>query len=428
MTSDLAQMRDRDRQYVWHPWSPVAADRTELMISSGEKYRVRDVEGNEYIDASSLNSICGYGHPELIAAVNRQLLRLHGLDISVASHELAGLLAERLASYLPTNLNRTLFVNSGSEGMEAAVLIASNYWAQVGEARSRVVTLTDGYHGSTTTSRSLSGLPRVGHPFQAPLPVTHVDLPASPREMRRPESLRLLLSAFERALLADPNDPPMAVVVEPFLNVGGGIVLPEGFLRGLRELCDSTGTLLVLDEVFTAYGRTGKMFAFQRENAAPDILVTSKGLGGGYMPIAAVTVQQRVYDSFASEPVIGGLRYGHTTSGHAAACAAGLATLDVLDKENLVDQAERFGTGLLDRFAPLAGTGDVLDVRGLGLVTVLELSSVEACNRLLRRARDNGLLLRQHGPVAMSVPPLTIDDEGVDALADRLERALGTDS
>ncbi|HET9254211.1 MAG TPA: aspartate aminotransferase family protein [Pseudonocardiaceae bacterium] len=427
VTLDPAEVRNRDRRYVWHPWSPLTADRTQLMVSHGDGARVWDIYGKEYIDASSLNSTCGYAHPQLASAIHQQLLRLHGLDISVASHELAGLLAERLASYLPGTLSKTLFVNSGSEGLEAAVLIAHSYWSHVGVARSRVVAFASGYHGSTTMSRSLSALPRVCHPFRAPLPVTYVELPVAPGELRRPESLNLLLSGFEQALGSDPHDPPIAVIVEPFLNVGGGIVLPTGFLRGLRELCDATGTLLLLDEVFTGYGRTGRMFAFQREAAEPDILVSSKGLGGGYLPIGAVTVQQGIYDSFAKEPVIGGLRYGHTTSGHAGACAAALATLDVLEKEHLVDQADRFGVSLLERFAPVAGTNDVVDVRGLGLLLVLEMSSVGVATQLMKRARDNGLLLRQHGQVLMAVPPLTIDGEGVAVLANRLERSIAAD-
>lgn len=213
------------------------------------------------------------------------------------------------------------------------------------------------------------------------------------------------------------------MVVEPLLNVGGGVVLPAGFLRGLSELCASAGTLLVVDEVFTGYGRTGRMFACQHEGVAPDILVSSKGLAGGYLPITAVTVQQRIHESFGGGGR-GGLRYGHTTSGHAAACATALATLDVIEKEELAERAVPLGARLLRRLEPLAGTGDVADVRGLGLVLALELSCADAAGRLLASARQAGLLLRQQGPVLMAVPPLIIDDRGVDAIGDRLERCL----
>jgi adenosylmethionine-8-amino-7-oxononanoate aminotransferase len=236
--------------------------------------------------------------------------------------------------------------------------------------------------------------------------------------------LPALLAEFERAIGTDPTDRPMAVVVEPFLNVGGGIVLPPGFLRRLRALCDATGTLLIVDEVFTAYGRAGHMFACLREDVAPDILVSSKGLSGGYVPIAAVTVAGHVHDTFGSDPVIGGLRYGHTTSGHAIACAAALATLDVLEREQLAQRAEQLGGVLLDWFRALADHPEIVDVRRLGLILVLEMSSAEAASRLVSSAREAGLLLRQQTTAVMAVPPLVIDDRGATELTARLTRAL----
>jgi adenosylmethionine-8-amino-7-oxononanoate aminotransferase len=417
--------RDRDDRYHWHPWSPPAPDGPWMTITRGDGYRVWDIEGREYIDASAMNSTCGYAHPQVTLAVSNQMSRLHHVDLSYNSHEMAGLLAERLASYLPEVLSKTLFVNSGSEGIEASLMIAATYWSHVGQARSRVVAFAAGYHGSTVISRSLSGLPFTGHPFQAPLEMTHVSLPASAREVRRPEYLPPLLTAFEEALGDTPGDLPMAVVVEPLLNVGGGIVLPAGFLRGLRELCDATGTLLIVDEVFTGYGRTGRMFACQREDVTPDILISSKGLSGGYMPITAVTVQQRVSEAFGASQATGsrsGLLYGHTTSGHAVACAGALATLDILDKHGLVERADHLGARLLGRLAPLAGAGEVTDVRGLGFVVSVEMSSAEQATRMLLRAREAGLLLRQQGPVIMAVPPLMTDEEGIAAIADRMVR------
>jgi len=421
---DPTQVRERDREFVWHPWSPLSADRAEIMIARAKNHQVWDVSGNEYIDASSLSSTCGYAHPDVIEAISSQLSRLHGVDMSIASHEAPGLLAERLASYLPATLNKTLFVNSGSEGCDAAAMIANWYWSNRGQRRSRMVAFAEGYHGSTLLSRTLSRLPRVGHQLQLPLTVTYVDLSAPPAEIRRPELLSRLLAAFDQAIGGNPADLPSAVIVEPFLNVGGGIVLPKGFLAELRRLCDERGTLLILDEVFTAYGRTGRMFAFQHEDAVPDVLVTSKGLSGGYCPIATVTVADHVYESFAHEPMIGGLRYGHTTSGHAGACAGALAVLDVVDKEKLCERAELLGARLADRLAPLAGQGELIDVRGFGLIVVLEFSSVEAATLLKERARAEGLLLRQPGTAVMVVPPMTIDETVIDDVAERLERVL----
>jgi adenosylmethionine-8-amino-7-oxononanoate aminotransferase len=217
----------------------------------------------------------------------------------------------------------------------------------------------------------------------------------------------------------------MAVVVEPFLNVGGGIVLPTGFLPRLRELCDATGTLLVLDEVFTGFGRTGRMFACLHEDVAPDIVVSSKGLASGYVPIAAVTVARHVHDSFTAEPVIGGLLYGHTTAGHALGCAAGLATLDVIEREGLLDRASVLGTLLRERLGPLvAAAPEVTDVRGLGLVAVVDTVSQRAATDIRARARARGLLIRQQGQAVLAVPPLIVDERGIGEIAERLAAAV----
>lgn len=418
---DPEAVRLRDRRNVWHTWSPITSDRARWMFVRGDGYRVWDVDDNEYIDAWSLNGTCGFAHPDVAGALYQQALRFHGVDISVASHDLVGALAQRIASYLSSSA-KTLFVNSGSEGIEAAIMIASGYWSHREDPRSRVVAFTRGYHGSTLISRSLSGLPRVGHSFAAPFEVTHVDLPAEPRELRQPELLPALLTAFEAAVGA--GDPPMAVVVEPFLNVGGGVVLPVGFLQGLRDLCDSMGTLVILDEVFTGYGRAGAMFACHRENMLPHILVSSKGLASGYAPIGAVTVDSAIHDTFEKEPFIGGLRYGHTTSGHAVACAAALATLDLIERENLAQRAEDLGARLASQLEALQGFRDVVDVRRLGLIVVVEFSSYEEAERVTSRARDQGLLVRQMGEVVMAVPPLTIDEEGLVTVADRLSLAV----
>ena len=230
--------RERDRRYVWHTWSPIDADRSSAFYTHGEGYRIWDVNGVEYIDASALNSTCGYAHPEVVAAIAAQSARLHHVDLSVSSHEGVGLLAERLAGLLPVGLSRTLFVNSGSEGIDAALLTASAYWDHSHEPRSQLVAFASGYHGSTLLSRSMSGLPRNGHALPM-LPYVRLIEPSVPaRELRRPESLPALLAAFEAALAAEPT---AAVVIEPFLNVGGGVVLPPGFLRGVRELCDRYG-------------------------------------------------------------------------------------------------------------------------------------------------------------------------------------------
>lgn len=422
---DEASARQRDHRYVWHPWSPVkdTAGDSPILVS-GEGYRVRDAAGREYLDAmaSAMNSSCGYAHPALIAAAERQLSLLPHFDLSVGTHLPVGQVAERISGLLPEGLGRTLFVNSGSEATEAAVRIAHGYWRNLGRPRDRIVTFAAGYHGTTLVAQHLSGLPtNVTHTVD-PFPVTRVELPVPARELRAPESLPPLVEAFERAVL--DGTPPAAVFVEAFLNVGGGVVLPPGFLRALRELCDRTGTLLVLDEVFCGFGRTGRMFGFDHEGITPDLVTMSKGLSGGYVPFAALSTTEAVYRSFAADPLIGGLRYGHTTGGHAVACAVALAVLDVLEEQKLVPAAAARGAELLAGLLPLAEHPEVADVRGLGLVATVEFHRPEFAAGLVTRARERGTLLRRQGCSVMAMPPLVIDGAGVAELVSATGKAL----
>lgn len=419
------QVRDRNRKYVCHPWTPLSEDRTRLTFEKGQGYYVWDIDGNSYIDCCSLNSTCGYGNHDIASAIYQQHLKFHGTDLCLASQIPVGQLAEKIASLLPSSLNRTLFVNSGSEGVEAAIFIAASYWEQIGKPRKRLVTFSDGYHGSTVLTRSLTQLPKIVQPFEKPLTLTHVDLPVKPQDLRKPESLELLLASFKEAL-SESNTPPMALLIEPLLNVGGGIQLPRGFLEGLRKLCDESKTLLILDEVFTAYARTGKMFAFQHENMEPDIIISSKGLAGGYMPITAVTMKEEIYQTFSKDTFIGGLRYGHTTSGHAVACTAALATIDLIEREDLCQKATVFGNKLLKEFTPYRGKGEVVDIRGLGLVLVIEFSSFEIATKFKNIAEKKGLLLRQSGSAIKVVPPLIIDSQGIEKLTNILRESLET--
>lgn len=423
--SVIARLRNRDERHVWHPWSPADAPHASFMITSGSGSHVRDSQGRVYLDCSSLNTTVGYGCQEVIEAIRHQLSTLPGLDISTASHPLAGELAERLAQLLPAGHERFLFVNSGSEAWEAALFIAAAHWQHCGEDRTRFVTFAAGYHGSTLASRTLSGLPRVVQPFGQWFAVDQVALPAPARDLRTPLASAALLAAFAEAIDREPT-PPAAVIVEPFINVGGGIELPEGFLPALAELCRQRQVLLAVDEVFTAYGRCGAITACGALGVSPDILVTSKGLAGGYAGIATVSVQPHIQQMFAKDPLIGGLRYGHTTSGHAGACAAALATLTILERDDLAGRSRLLGAHLkTDLQSRLAGSGAV-DVRGLGLAVVVELADPAQAMAVRARARESGLLVRGVGSGILISPPLTVSGDEIDHAAHILETCIGT--
>jgi adenosylmethionine-8-amino-7-oxononanoate aminotransferase len=407
---------------LWRPWTPITQQAHSLRIVEAKGNRVRDAEGNWYLDGISgvLNASCGHGHPRLIEAATRQLEQLVHYDPMVSSHDPAETLASRLAETLPGELNETVLLNSGSEATEAALWIALQFWRNKGEDRDRVITFEAAYHGTTYLAQQLSGLPFTVSEWAPPFPIDHVSLPASPRDMRTQEAADALIGLFAAALEAGP--PAAAVMVEPLLGLGGCVVFPEGFLARLRQLCDQHGTLLILDEVFCGFGRTGRMFGFDHDGITPDIVTMSKGISGGYLPLAAVTVTSSIKETFVREPIAQGLRYGHTTGGHAVAAAVGNTVLDVMADEKLVENSAAQGAALLEGLGELASSPLVTDVRGLGLVVAIEADSAESGDAIAAAMARAGVLARHERGVIRIAPPLTLT--GADT--EEILQAIGT--
>ncbi|MEU9564074.1 aminotransferase class III-fold pyridoxal phosphate-dependent enzyme [Streptomyces sp. NPDC048161] len=427
-----ASLDGRDR--TWHPWSPIQQTQRLTLISS-RGCRVRDDHGRSYLDlrAGTLNATVGYGHPAVVEAIRDQATRLMTWDLAEVSTPPARQLADRIASLLPESLEYTLFCNSGSEATEAALKIARMWHRIQGRpGRTVVMSFADGYHGATTAAIAATATPfrREG---AGPLPEGYVHL-ATPRcaacaadedhdGCRVPGA-----TEWEAQILSVGPESVAAVLVEPVLSVGGIIVPPPGELAALRSLCDRHGILMIADEVATGFGRTGKMFGFEHDlgavGVAPDIITTAKGLTGGYAPLAAVTVRTDIYTDFARDPLLGGLRHGHTTGGHATACAAALAVLDIVEHDKLVPAAAARGTQLLNALAPLKERPAVRDVRGRGLLVGVELASMELAALVAQAAQEQGVLIRAFGPVLTVAPPLVISEEEAEHGARTLSHAI----
>jgi adenosylmethionine-8-amino-7-oxononanoate aminotransferase len=407
---------------LWRPWSPATPEKMAPEFVRGVGFEIWDIHGVRYIDGTSaaMNAACGHGRAEIIDAVDEQLHQIAHFDLSVALTTPPVLLAQRLASLLPAALDHVLFASSGAEAIEAAIRVAWDYWRLRGQPRERVVSFAAGYHGSTLLARHLSGLAFTAIDTPPPFEVTRVEPASEPRELRRPQSLGALSAAFRQAVQQGP--PPAAVIVETMLNVGGGVVLPPGFLTELREICTQAGTLLVIDEVFCGFGRTGAMFGFDHDGISPDLVTMSKGITGGYLPLSAVAVIDTVVEVFQAADAA--LPCGHTTSGHAVAAAAALATLDVIEKERVVEAAAIRGGQLLELVEPLRLHGGVRDVRGLGLVVVVEFDDESTATAVGAQTRRNGLLLRQQRNSLMAIPPLVISDDGVAEIAEIWRRSV----
>ncbi|MFG3052291.1 aspartate aminotransferase family protein [Kitasatospora sp. NPDC048239] len=409
---------------LWRPWTSIAQQANSMRIVEAKGNRVRDAEGRWYLDGISgvLNASCGHGHPRLIEAATRQFQQLVHYDPMVSSHDPAETLTARLADLLPGGLNETVLLNSGSEATEAALRIALQYWRNNGENRNRVITFEAAYHGTTYLAQQLSGLPFTVSEWAPPFPIDHVSLPASPREMRTEAGAEALIGLFAKALEAGP--PAAAVMVEPLLGLGGCVVLPAGFLAGLRELCDRHGALLILDEVFCGFGRTGRMFGFDHDGITPDIVTMSKGISGGYLPLAAVTVTSSIKETFVREPVAQGLRYGHTTGGHAVAAAVGNAVLDVMADERLVENSAAQGATLLEGLRKLESSPLIADVRGLGLVIAIEADAPESAAAIAEAAARAGVMTRHERGVIRIAPPLTLTDEDTAEILQKIGTAV----
>ncbi|MFE7778461.1 aspartate aminotransferase family protein [Streptomyces sp. NPDC057445] len=412
---------------LWRPWTPITQQANSLRIVDAQGTRVRDAEGNWYLDAISgvLNASCGHGHPRLLQAANRQFQQLVHYDPMVSSHDPAETLASRLAEILPGELNEIVLLNSGSEATEAALRIALQYWRNIGEDRNRVITFEAAYHGTTYLAQQLSGLPFTVSEWAPPFPIEHIALPAAPREMRTEESADALIALFAKALETGP--PAAAVMVEPLLGLGGCVVLPAGFLTRLRALCDQHGALLILDEVFCGFGRTGRMFGFDHDGITPDIVTLSKGISGGYMPLAATAVTSAIKQTFVREPIAQGLRYGHTTGGHAVASAVANTVLDIMAEEKLVENSAAQGATMLDGLRKLLDSNPlVTDVRGLGLVIAIETDTEESAGAIAEAAADAGVMTRHERGVIRIAPPLTLTDADTAEVVEKMSGAADT--
>jgi len=411
------ELAELDRRHLFHPWTPFGVS-DQLVIVEGHGCEVTDSYGRTYLDGRSgqFNAALGYGHPRVLAALLEQARKLMTYALLGASNKPAVLLAARLATLLGQPLARTFFANSGSEATEAAVRMARMFHALRGQPdRTMVISLADGYHGTTIATAAMSASP-IAWAGCGPLPGGFTSIP-TPREAADAEAL-------SEAIIAHGPGRVAAFVVEPVLGVGGIYPLPDGYLRAVRDVCDRNGVLLVVDEVTTGFGRTGVWFAYQREGIRPDVVTTGKGLTAGYAPLAAVTTTDTIADAFAGDPMLGGLRHGHTTTGHALAAAIALAVLQTIEDDGLIEHAatagDRLRAGLTDT---LTGMPGVRDIRGVGLLVGIELDSFERAAGIVMGCRREGVIIRNEGPVISVAPPLIVSTDQVDRIVDTIAAA-----
>ncbi|WP_241083652.1 adenosylmethionine--8-amino-7-oxononanoate transaminase [Achromobacter xylosoxidans] len=401
----------RGQRHIWLPYAQMKTATPPLPVVRSHGSRLELADGRQLIDgvASWWTACHGYNHPHIARALREQLDAMPHVMFGGLTHEPALTLARRLAGLLGPGLDRVFYTDSGSVAVEVAMKMAVQFWLNQGErGRSRFLAFRGGYHGDTLGTMAVCDPDEGMHSLFRGMLAEHdiVDLPRDDAAMAR-------LDAF-----LETRGPQLAgILVEPLMQGAGGMLLHEPqVLRRLRRLADRHGLLLIFDEIFTGFGRTGTMFAFEQAGARPDIITLSKALTGGTLPLAATVASSRVFDAFWSDDPSHALMHGPTFMGNAMACAAANASLDLFESEPRLAQAQALSVALARGLAPCRELPWVRDVRVLGAIGVVELDRIEDREALKRRLVEAGVWVRPFGNVVYLTPALTIAADELDTL------------
>ncbi|HEC98274.1 MAG TPA: adenosylmethionine--8-amino-7-oxononanoate transaminase [Nitrospirae bacterium] len=439
------RLEDLDRRYIWHPFTQMKEweEAVPVIISEGRGSFLRDIYGRWYLDGvSSLwVNVHGHGKKEIDDAIRAQLEKISHSTLLGLGSESSIELAEKLISIVPAGLTRVFYSDNGSTSVEVALKMAYQYWIHRGvKGKETFLCLNNAYHGDTLGAVSAGGIdifheafrPLLFNTFKAPSPYCY-------RCELGLESPGCGLACLERLrdILKGHAPEIAAVIIEPMVQGAGGmIVFPSGYLKGVRELTEKYGVLLIADEVAVGFGRTGRMFACEHEDVVPDFLCLSKGITGGYLPLAATITTEEVYSAFLGEyRELKTFFHGHSYSGNPLACAAAIASIGLFEKEKTVEGVRKKENILLPWLETVRGLEHVGDARGIGLMAGVELvrdSEKRAPYpfedrmgfKVCLRAREKGLLIRPLGDVVVIMPPLSISKEHLAGMLDIIRDSI----
>jgi adenosylmethionine-8-amino-7-oxononanoate aminotransferase len=387
-----------------------------LVIERARGSRLFDADGRSFLDGNSSwwTAALGHGHPRILKALHRQSEQLCHTSLAGITHEHAALLAEELVQIAPPGLERVFYSDDGSTAVELAMKMALQAHRLRGSSeRTRFVALDGAFHGETLGVTALGGVEVFRRPFASVvLECFHVPIGI--------EGHRQAFSALE-ALLDREGSRIAAVVLEPLVQGAAGMKIYDGeYVQLVREATRRHGVLLVLDEVFTGYGRTGPMWACQHVNVEPDILCTAKGFTAGTLPMAATLATNQIFETFLGDPSRA-LYYGHTFCGHPLGAAVAREVLAIYRDEKILERASPKAARIAKAFSAMADLPGVASTRSLGMVGALDLEEgqgylADSGWRVYREALQRGAYLRPLGNVVYVAPPLNIDDDDLDEL------------
>lgn len=441
MEKDMLIQKSKD--LLWLPFTQMKDyEEDPLVIEHGEGVRLYDTEGKSYYDGYSSLWLNVHGHKkkELDDAIKEQLGKVAHTTLLGAANRPAIELAERLIDLTPAPLKRVFYSDSGAEAVEIGLKIAFQYWRNKGyQDKTKFVTVTNGYHGDTVGAISV-GAVDIFHTTYKPLMFDSYKVPF-PTVYRNglPDPVDVKDQALDEleTMLSEKGKEIAAVIMEGMVQGAGGMhVMPKGYLKGVEQLCKKYDVLLIIDEVATGFGRTGKMFAVEHEQVEPDIMMVAKGITGGYLPIAATLTTEEIYKAFyADYAELKTFFHGHSYTGNQLGCAAALANLDIFEKENVMEDVERKAAFVKDKLEALKDLPYVGDIRQLGLMVGIELVLdkerkqpfpwVERIGyQTTLQMRKLGMLSRPLGDTIVFMPPYASSYDDLDAMISIMEQAI----
>lgn len=406
----MQTLTERDQQNIWHPYTQMHTAAPAIPIVKGSGAYLFDEQGKRYLDAVSSwwVTLHGHAHPYIAQKVAAQLLELEQVIFAGFTHLPAIQLAEALLKILPPNQQKVFYTDNGSTALEVALKMCLQFWSNKGENRQKVMAFTNGYHGDTFGAMSVSGRSAWTKPFEQLLfDVVFIDPPTS---KNLPEL---------KALVSKIATETACFIYEPLVQGSGGMLMHSTeSLDELMKHCRKEGVLMIQDEVFTGFGRTGKNFACDHLTEVPDVMCFSKGLTGGTMPLGVTTCIREIYEAFLSEDQHKALYHGHSFTANPLACTAAIASLELLLSEETQGHINRICEKHLEFSKKLQSHPQVREVRQTGTILAIEWNSNTETSyfntfrdRLYPFFLEHGILLRPLGNVIYILPPYCMTDE-----------------
>ncbi|AKX53553.1 adenosylmethionine-8-amino-7-oxononanoate aminotransferase [Thiopseudomonas alkaliphila] len=429
----------RDLAVVWHPCTQMKDHETLPLvpIKKAQGIWLEDFDGNRYLDAVSSwwTNIFGHANPRINQRIKDQVDQLEHLMLAGFTHQPVIELSERLVQITPAGLDKVFYADNGSASIEVALKMSHHYWLNLGKPeKKRFATITNGYHGETLGTMSVSDVALYTETYKALL-FDAIKVPSPDCYHRAPgvsweEHSRFMFEAM-RQTLEQHHHELSAVILEPLVQGAGGMRMYHPiYLTLLRQACDEYGVHLIVDEIAMGFGRTGSMFACEQAGITPDFMVLSKALTGGYLPLAAVMTTNQIYDAFYDNyDSLKAFLHSHTYTGNPLACAAALATLDIFAQDDVIAKNQQLAQHIAQATAHLQDHPHVAEVRQTGMVLAIEMVKDKANKtpfawqerrgmKVFEYAMQQGALLRPLGNVVYFLPPYIITPEQIDWLAE----------